>query len=115
SACPMMPAAHAIMMTASQNGKNPLRGPSLPHPTPRRRESKMTTAPTAARNSAVTMSARLMGPSLLEESAPGHELAVELLVLLDPLHVLGAGGERRLQRALLDVRLVLRGLGHLLQ
>ena len=39
SAWSMMATQATIMMTASQKGKNPLLGPSLPQPMPRRTES----------------------------------------------------------------------------
>ncbi len=52
-----MTAQDTISSTASQNGKNPLAGPSVPQPIPRRRESQITRAPPAIRISAVVRSA----------------------------------------------------------
>ena len=56
-ACAPMIAQDARRKTASQNGKNPLCGPSVPQPTPRRSESQMTRRPPAIRINAVVRSA----------------------------------------------------------
>src|SRR5439155_1109986 len=78
-----------IRITPSQNGKNPARGPSVPQPMPIRRESRTTTPPSKIRIDAVARSAaRIL---LFQQPALGHQLLVELLVVLHPLHVLGAG------------------------
>src|SRR5262249_20732074 len=112
-ACRPMMAAARIKMTPSQNGKNPLRGPSVPQPMPIRRESKTTTPPSRTRIDAVARSAaRIL---LLQEPALGHELLVELFVFLHPLDVLGAGREGRLEGAVFHVLLPLRRLGDLFQ
>src|SRR5262245_4438631 len=107
-----MATQHATRRTPSQNGKKPLFGPSVPQPIPRRTESQMTRAPPAISSSAVVRSAArttaLRSPLLLEEAPLVHELLVKLLVLLDPLHVLGAGGEGRLERAVFHVPLPVR-------
>src|SRR5918996_494266 len=103
----------AITTTASQNGKNPLSGPSGPQRKPSRIASARTSPPRSVRKDAVAMSAARIG--LLDQPALRHQILVQLLVLLDPLGVLGAGGERRLQRAVLQVLLELRRLVHLLE
>src|SRR5262245_22834052 len=110
----------------SQNGKKPLCGPSVLQPTPIRRESQRTRSPPAISRSAVVTSAVRMPPPvrdlparvlalLLQETALGHQIFVELLVLLDPLDVLGARRERSLERAVLHVLLPFRRLDHLLE
>src|SRR5436309_12439037 len=105
------------MSAPSQNGKNPLWGPSVPQPMPSRTASKTTSPPRRARNDAVRRSARRMGEGLLllQQSSLAHEVFVESLVLFDPLHVLGAGGKGGLQRAVVHVFLPLRGLADLPQ
>src|SRR4030095_1409408 len=105
--------ALAIRVTASQNGKKPLRGPSVPQPIPRRRASRTTMPPTSTSTDAVTRSAPRM--LLLERPTLGHQILVEPLVLVHPLHILGAGQEGRLERAVLHVLLPLRRLRHLLE
>src|SRR6185295_11888812 len=112
-ACTRTITAQASRATDSQNGKKPLRGPSVPHPIPRRRASSTTMPPTSASIDAVTRSATRM--LLLEQAALGHQVLVKLLVLLHPLHVLGPGREGGFQRALLEVLLPLRRLGDLLE
>src|SRR5688572_18822823 len=73
----------------------------------------MTTPPSAISTTAVTRSpARIL---LLGEAALLHQLLVQLLVLRHPLRVLVAGRERRLERALAEVRLELRRVADLLQ
>src|ERR1700720_1874217 len=84
-ACAPMIAQDARRKTATQNGKNPLCGPSVPQPTPRRSESQMTRRPPAIRINAVVRSAvrtsalRRLGLLLLEEPPLLHELAVHLV------------------------------------
>src|SRR6476646_12075168 len=84
-------------MSASQNGKNPLFGPSVPQPKPRRMASKSTTTPNSSKIAAVMKSAVRI--SLVEQSALGHQIFMELFVGLDPLDVLIAARKRGLQRA----------------
>src|SRR5712691_11247844 len=109
----MMPRQDAIMITASQNGKNPLFGPSVPQPMPSRRASKKTTPPNTNSTDAVRMSAaRIL---LLQQPPLGHEVLVQLLVLLHPLDILGASGEGGLERAFLHVLLPLGRLADLLE
>src|SRR5712692_1672534 len=109
----MMPRQDAIMIIASQNGKNPLFGPSVPQPTPSRRASKKTTPPSTNSTDAVRMSApRIL---LLQQPPLGHEVLVQLLVLLHPFDILGAGGEGGLERAFLHVLLPLGRLADLLE
>src|SRR6266446_831300 len=91
-----------IRMTASQKGKNPLCGPSGPQRKPSRMASTSTIAPSKVSSDAVMMSAvriRLLG----EQAALRHQVLVQLFVLLHPLGVLGAGGEGRLERSVLQV------------
>src|SRR5437773_10903225 len=99
--------------TASQNGKNPLRGPSGPQPTPSRRASQSTRPPNSISTTAVARSARRI--LFLEQAALRHQIAMQRIRFLHPLDVLGPGGEGRLQRALLEVVLELRGVVHLLE
>src|SRR5262245_12740659 len=119
-----MTAQLARSARASQNGKNPLRGPSVPQPIPSRSESQRTSPPPAISRSAVPRSAARMPPPvgrrrgaawslLLQQAAPGHEVLVPLLVLLEPLDVFRPDGERRPQRALLHVLGPLRRLDDL--
>src|SRR5262245_51844503 len=96
------------MIRASQNGKNPLIGPSGPHPKPRRTASKRTTPPNNISTEAVTTSAARM--LFLEQPAFVHQVAVELFILLHPFDVLRAGGERRLERTVFKVFFELRRL-----
>src|SRR5881392_3028014 len=111
-----MTAQAAIRSTASQNGKKPLFGPSVDQPMPSRAASKTTTPPNKRSTDAVTMSATRMPWELLLQQSPfGHEILVELLVLLHPLHVLGAGGERGLQRPVAEVLLEVGGVVDFLQ
>src|SRR4029450_8926554 len=98
---------------ASQKGKKPLRGPSVPHPMPRRMASAPTSPPRRSSTDAVTMSATRM--LFFEQAALRHQVLMELVVLLDPLRVLGAGGPRGLERALLEVLLPVGRVDHLLQ
>src|SRR5262249_32578351 len=110
-ACMQMAAHARIMMTRSQKGKKPLLGPSVPQPMPMRSESATTTPPSRIRIDAVARStARML---FLQQTALGHQVLVQLLVLLDPLHVLGAGCEGGLERAFVHVLLPLRRLGDL--
>src|SRR5262249_6705014 len=110
-ACVRMAAHARIMMTPSQKGKKPLRGPSVPQPMPMRSESATTTPPSRIRIDAVaTSTARIL---FLQQTALGHQVLVQLLVLLDPFHVLGAGCEGGLERAIVHVFLPLRRLGDL--
>src|SRR5262245_24833089 len=102
-----------IRMTPSQNGKNPLWGPSVPQPIPIRIESRTTTPPRRTRMVAVARSTVRM--LLLQQPALGHQLLVKQLVVLDPLDVLGARREGRLEGAVLRVLLPLRRLGDLLE
>src|SRR5262245_19790095 len=112
-ACTQMPAHARIMMTPSQKGKKPLRGPSVPQPMPMRSESATTTPPSRIRIDAVARStARIL---LFQQTALGHQVLVQLLVLLDPLDVLGAGYEGGLERAVVHVLLPLGRLGDFLQ
>src|SRR5262245_21686593 len=119
-----MTAQLARSARASQNGKNPLRGPSVPQPIPSRSESQRTSTPPAINRSAVPRSAARMPPPvgrrrgaawwlLLQQAALGHEILVQLLVLLEPLDVFRPDGERRLQRPLLHVLGPLRRLDDL--
>src|SRR4029453_16260335 len=94
------------MIKASQNGKNPLLGPSGPHPTPRRTASKRTTPPNNISTEAVTTSAARM--LFLEQPAFVHQVAGELFILLHPFDVLRATGERRVERAVFVVFFQLR-------
>src|SRR5262245_22404364 len=112
-ACRMMAPQATIMTTASQKGKKPLFGPSLPQPMPSRSESYTTSTPPSARMTAVMRSAVRM--LVLQQPSLGHQLPVELLVLLAPLHVLGTTRERRLQGSRLHVVLEVRGVVHLLE
>src|SRR5262245_55617187 len=100
-ACKMIAPQAPMRTTASQKGKKPLFGPSLPQPMPRRSESYTTSAPPSARMTAVMRSAVRM--LVLQQPSLGHQLPVELLVLLAPLHVLGTARERRLQGARLHI------------
>src|SRR5262245_22631946 len=94
------------MIRASQNGKNPLLGPSGPHPKPRRTASKRTTPPNSISSEAVTTSAaRIL---FLEQPALGHQFTVELFVLLDPFDVFRAGSESWLERSVFQVFFKLR-------
>jgi len=75
-----------IMMTpAAENGKTPLRGPSVPQrcrATRRRVDGRPRTPPSRIRSDAVARStARIL---FLQQPALGHQLLVELLVLLGP-------------------------------
>src|SRR5918996_2510924 len=123
-----VPSEAAIRMTASQNGKNPLIGPLVPHPIPMRSESQTTRAPRSRSNVAVTRSAVRMttlwevdrraaavlprgqgqpprenGRSLpADEAALGHQLLVELFGPLEPLHELGPRQPGLLERPLLE-------------
>src|SRR5713101_68056 len=103
TACTRMAALWAITTTASQKGKKPLWGPSGPQRKPSRMASTRTTTPRSIRRDAVAMSAARI--QLLEQAALGHQLLVQVLVLLQPLGVLGAGGEGGLQRPVLEVLL----------
>src|SRR6185312_14611071 len=116
-ACRAIAAQEQTSSTASQKGKNPLWGPSVPQPMPRRRESQITRAPPAIRISAVVRSAVRMKALrlLLEEPALGHEIAVEHLGLPEPLDELGPRLPRRLQCALAQVVLELGRVVDLLQ
>src|SRR5713226_8627046 len=109
-ACSPMAAQETISSTASQNGKNPLSGPSVPQPIPSRRESQITRTPPAIRISAVVRSAvRMRGRRLLlQEAAFRHQVLVKLLGLAEPLHELGTGFPGGLERALVEVILELR-------
>src|SRR3984893_11350342 len=103
-----------IRMTASQKGKNPLCGPSGPQRNPSRTASTSTIAPSKVSSDAVMMSAvriRLLG----EQSALRHQVLVQLFVLFHPRGVLGAGGEGRLERSVLEVLLELGRLEDLLE
>src|SRR5215831_20501998 len=112
-ACMQMAAHARIMTTPSQNGKKPLRGPSVPQPMPMRSESATTTPPSRIRIDAVARStARML---FFQQTALGHQVLVQLLVLLDPFHVLGAGGERGLERPVVHVLLPFGRLGDFLQ
>src|SRR5262245_58707124 len=123
-----MPAHAAIITTASQNGKKPLFGPSVPQPTPRRRASQRTRSPPAISTAAVVRSAartaidhgvqghRAVGTALFLQQTPlGHEVLVELLRFLHRLDVVVAGREGGLESSLLHVLLPLRGLRDLAQ
>src|SRR5713101_4640042 len=102
-----------IMITASQNGKNPLFGPSVPQPMPRRNESMKTTPPNGNRTDAVRMSARRI--LFLEQAALDHEVLVQLLVFLDPFDEFGARGIRGFQRPFVHVPLPLGRVGYFLE
>ncbi len=108
-----MTAQLAIMITASQNGKKPLCGPSLPQPMPRRAASTSTSAPSAISSDAVIRSAARM--LFLEQAFLCHQLSVELLIFLEPLDVFSAGGECRFQGALREVFLKVRRVVDLFQ
>src|SRR5712675_1867918 len=84
-----------IRMTASQKGKKPLWGPSGPQRKPSRMASTRMTTPRSIRKEAVARSAVRI--RLLEQAALRHQVLVQLLVLLHPLGVLGAGGEGGLE------------------
>src|SRR6185436_5389494 len=112
-ACTRMATEVVSMATASQNGKKPLSGPSLPQPMPRRSTSTMTMTLTRISVSAVTRSAARIA-LLLQQSALLHQITMERLGLGQPLDVLVAGRERGLERALVHVLPPLRGLRHLL-
>src|ERR1043166_1100806 len=112
-ACSTISAHAATIATASQNGKKPLLGPSLPQSYPRRTASKMTRPPSPMSTSAVaTSAARIL---LLEQPPLRHQVAVELFVGLHPLHVLVTRREGRLERAVVHVLLPLRRLRDLLE
>src|SRR5713226_3850208 len=88
----MIPHA-TIRITASQNGKNPLFGPSVPQPIPRRTASKRTTPPNSIKTEAVTKSAvRIL---LVKQTALRHQITMELFVLFHPFDVFRAGSEIR--------------------
>src|SRR4029434_10243790 len=104
-----MPQA-TTMIRASQNGKKPLRGPSGPHPKPSRTASKRTTPPKNINTDAVTSSAaRIL---FLEQPAFGHQVTVELFVLLHPFDVLRARCKARLERVIFHVFLKVGRLRH---
>src|SRR5712664_122447 len=105
SAWTKMAAVWAITTTASQKGKKPLWGPSGPQRKPSRMASTRMTTPRSIRMDAVAMSAVRI--RLLEQAALRHQVLVQLLVLLHPLGVLGAGDEGGLQRSVLQVLLEL--------
>src|SRR5437867_12412252 len=89
------------MISASQNGKNPLFGPSVPQPIPRRMASKSTIPPSSINTDAVTKSAaRIL---FAQQTALCHQLAVQFFVLLHPLDVLGASSGLRLERAFFQI------------
>src|SRR5262244_4391166 len=111
----MMPRAAATRSTASQKGKKPLLGPSVPQPMPMRSESQITSAPPAIRISAVVRSAARIPDLLLQQAALGHEVAVHLLLLLHPRRELGTGEPRGLERAVVQVRLEFRRVHDLLE
>src|SRR6266545_761034 len=137
-----MPRQHAMSSAASQNGKKPLLGPSVPQPTPSRSESQMTRRPPASSTAAVVRSAARMPPPLgvgeskpdsmaeaprlgqiaaprprllLEQAALDHQVLVLQLGGLKPLDVLGARQPGRLERALVQVILELGRLIDLLE
>src|SRR6266849_10588350 len=95
-----MAAVWAITTTASQKGKKPLWGPSGPQRKPSRMASTRTTTPRSIRRDAVAMSAARI--QLLEQAALGHQLLVQVHVLHHPPGLLRAGGERGLQRPVLN-------------
>src|SRR5262245_46917026 len=96
--CARIPAHARTMMSASQNGKKPLFGPSVPQPMPKRIASKMTRPPSKARTDAVITSALRM---LVFQQAPfGHQIAVQFFVFFNPLDVFSAGGESGFESAL---------------
>src|SRR5262245_12820771 len=104
----MITAQQATMITANQKGKNPLLGPSGPHPKPRRTASRRTIPPSNISTEAVTTSAaRIL---LLQQAAFFHQVAVEFFILLHPFDVLRASGERRLQRAIFEILFEVRRL-----
>src|SRR6266540_103564 len=96
--CAMMMAQQTIMMRASQNGKKPLFGPSMPQPTPRRIASTMTRPPRRIRIDAVMRSAARM--LLFYQPFFHHQVTVELFVFFDPFDVLRAGKKSGLQSAI---------------
>src|SRR5438067_892771 len=76
--------------------------------------TKVATGTQTASRTATMMSAlriRLLG----EQSTLGHQVLVELLGLLHPLGVLGAGREGGIERAVLEILLELRRLVDLLE
>src|SRR4029434_3598475 len=73
---------------------------------PRRTASKRTTPPNNISTEAVTISAARM--LFFAPPAFVHQVAVELFILLHPFDVLGAGSERRLERAVFEVFFELR-------
>src|SRR5207244_10937555 len=90
------------MIRASQNGKNPLFGPSVPQPIPRRMASKSTIPPSSINTDAVTRSAaRIL--FFAQQTALCHQLAVQFFVFLHPLDVLGASSELRLERSFFQI------------
>src|SRR2546428_291515 len=99
--CTMMIPQATIRITASQNGKNPLFGPSVPQPMPRRTASKRTTPPNSIRREAVTKSAVRI--SLVQQPAFRHQIAVQLLIFLHPFHILRACGKCRLECSLFQI------------
>src|SRR5712672_1046869 len=96
-----MAAVWAITTTASQKGKKPLCGPSGPQRKPSRMASTRMTTPRSIRKEAVAISAARI--RLLEQAALRHQVLVQLLVVLHPPGVLGAGGEGGLEGPVLEV------------
>src|SRR5713101_4985650 len=111
----MMPRQAATMRTASQNGKKPLFGPSVPQPMPMRSESQITSTPPAISTSAVVRSAARMPDLFLEQAALGHELLVDLVFLLHPGGELGARHPGGLERPVGHIGLELGSIHDLLQ
>src|SRR6266481_6228550 len=105
---PMMPRQAPIMRTASQKGKNPLLGPSVPQPMPMRSESQITSAPPAINTSAVVRSAARMSYLLLQQAALFHQVVMRLVLRFHPRGQLRAGEPRRLERTIFQVRLEFR-------
>src|SRR5262249_49924707 len=102
-----------IMITASQNGKNPLFGPSAPQPKPRRTAPNRTTPPKSIISEAVLASAaRLL---LLKQTAFLHQIAMHLLRFFHPLDVRRADGEFGFQRVLFEIFLKFRRVIDFLQ
>src|SRR5258705_4230593 len=104
----MMPRHAPIMSTASQKGKNPLLGPSVPQPMPMRSESQITSAPPAINIRAVVRSAARMSCLLLQQAALFHQVVMRLVLRLHPRGQFRPGEPGWLERPVFQVRLKFR-------